>query len=61
MGFPSVSAVKNMPAKQQTWVQSLSKEDPLEKDMPTHSTSLPWEIPWAEESRGLQSTGLQRI
>ena len=57
MGFPSGSAVKNMPAKQQTWVQSLSKEDPLEKDMPTHSSSLPWEIPWAEESGGLQSIG----
>ena len=61
MGFPSGSAVKNLPAKQQTWIQCLSKEDPLEKDMATHSSSLAWEIPWAEVSGGLQSTGLQRV
>ena len=51
--------VKNPPAKQETWVQSLSWEDPLEKEMATHSSILAWKIPWTEESGGLQSMGLQ--
>ena len=42
-------------------VQSLSREDPLEKEMATHSNILAWEIPWTEESGGLQSMGLQRV
>ena len=45
---------------QETWVQSLNREDPLEKGIATHSSILAWEIPWTEESGVLQSTGLQR-
>ena len=47
--------VKNQPARQETWVQSLGGEDPLEKEMATHSSILAWEIPWTEEPGGLQS------
>ena len=46
---------------QETWVQSLGQEDPLEKDMATHSSILAWEIPWAEETGRLQSMGSQRV
>ena len=46
---------------QETWVQSLGWEDPLEKEMATHSSILAWRIPWTEEPRGLQSTGSQRV
>ena len=53
--------VKNMPAKQETWVRSLGWEDPLEKGMATHSSILAWRIPWTEEPPGLQSTKLQRV
>ena len=53
--------VKNLPAKQETWVQSLDQEDPLEKEMASHSSVLAWEIPWTEELGGLESIGLQRI
>ena len=49
MGFPSASDVKNLPAMQDTQVQSLSQEDPLEKGMATHSSILAWRIPWTEE------------
>ena len=52
--------VKNPPAKQQTQVGSLGQEDPLEKDMATHSSVLAWEIPWTEEPGELGSTGLQK-
>ena len=52
--------VKYPPAMQETWVGSLSQEDPLEKGLATHSSILAWIIPWREESGGLQSTGLQR-
>ena len=52
---------KRLPAMRETWVQSLGQEDPLGKEMPTHSTILAWEIPWTEEPGGLQSTGLQRV
>ena len=45
--------VKNMPAMQETWVQSLGWDDPLEKEMATHSSILAWEIPWIEELGGL--------
>ena len=41
--------VKNLPAMQETWVQSLGREDPLEKGMATHSSILTWEIPWTED------------
>ena len=46
---------------QETQVQSLGWEDPLEKGMTTHSSSLAWEIPWTEEPSELQSTGLQEL
>ena len=52
--------VKNLPAQQETWVRSLGWEDPLEKDMATHSRSLAWEIAWTEEPGGLQSLGSHR-
>ena len=51
---------KNPSATQETWVLSLDQEDPLEKDMATHSNILAWEIPWTEEPGRLQSVGLQR-
>ena len=53
--------VKNLPAKQKTWVQSLDWEDPLEQEMATHSGILAWEIPWAEKTGRLQFLGLQRV
>ena len=53
--------VKNLPAVQETWVQSLSWEDPLEKGMATLSRILAWSIPWTEEPGGLQSMGSQRV
>ena len=53
--------VKNLPAVQKTWVQSLGQEDPLEKGIVTHSSILAWGIPWTEEPGELQSTGLQRV
>ena len=46
---------------QETQVPSLSQEDPLEKEMATHSNILAWEIPWTEEAGGLQSIGLQQL
>ena len=52
--------VKNPPARQETWVQSLGQEDPLEKEMATHSSILAWEFLWTEESGGLQSMGSQK-
>ena len=53
-------SVKNLPAMRETWVLFLGQEDPLEKEMATHSSILAWEIPWAEEPGGLQSMGSQR-
>ena len=53
--------VKNLPAVQETQVQSLGQEDSLEKEMATHSSTLAWRIPWTEEPGKLQSTGLQRV
>ena len=53
--------VKNLPAIQDTWVQSLGQEGPLGKGIATHSSILAWEIPWTEEPGGLQSMGLQRV
>ena len=51
---------KNLPAKQEMWVQSLGWEDPLEKEMASHSSILAWENPWSEEPGGLQSMGSQK-
>ena len=53
--------LKHLPAMWETWVQSLGQEDPLEKEMATHSSILAWRIPWTEEPDGLQSTGSQRV
>ena len=53
--------VKNLPAAQEAWVQSLGQEDPLEREMATHSGILAWEIPRIEEAGGLQSIDLQRV
>ena len=53
--------VKHLPTMQETRVQSLDWEDPLEKEMATHSSILAWEIPWMEEPGRLQSMGLQRV
>ena len=53
--------VRDLPAMWETWVQSLSWEDPLKKGMATHSSILVWEIPWTEEPSRLQSMGLQRV
>ena len=52
--------VKNLTAVRETWVQSLGREDPLEKEIATHSSVLAWRIPWTEEPSGLQSMGSQR-
>ena len=61
MDFPYGSAVKCLPAMQKTCVQSLGQEYPLEKEMATHSSVLPWKIPWREEPGGPQFVGLQRV
>ena len=53
--------VKNLLAMQETWVQSLGREDPLEKGVAIHSSILAWRIPWTEEPGGLQSLGSQRV
>ena len=53
--------VKCLPAMLMTQVQSLGREDPVEKEMPTHSSTLAWKIPWTEEPGRLQSMGLQRV
>ena len=51
--------VKNLNVVQETWVQSMGQEDPLEKNMATHSSILAWRSPWTEEPGGLQSIGSQ--
>ena len=56
-----VQTVKCLSAMRETWVRSLGWEDPLEKEMATHSSNLAWKIPWMEEPGRLQSMGLQRI
>ena len=53
--------LKCLTAMWETWVRSLGQEDPLEKEMATHSNILAWRIPWIEELGGLQSTGSQRV
>ena len=60
-GFPGGSVVKNLPATQETQVQSLGWEDPLEEGMETHSSILAWRIPCIERPGGLQSMGSQRV
>ena len=53
--------VKHLPTMRETQVQSLGQEDPLEKEMATHLSTLAWKIPWMEEPGWLQSMGLQRV
>ena len=53
--------MKNLPTVQETWVQSLGQEDPLEKGMTTQSSILAWKIPWTEDPGGLYSMGSQRV
>ena len=59
-GFNS-QMVKYLPTMRETWVRSLGREDPLEKEMATHSSTLAWKIPWTEEHGRLQSMGFQRV
>ena len=61
VGFLVSQTVKNAPAMQETWIQSLGWEDPLEKGMAIHSSFLAWRIPWTQETGGLQSMGSQWV
>ena len=61
LGSLVVQRLKRLPAMWGTWVQSLGREDPLEKKMATHSSILAWKISWTEEPGRLQSMGLQRV
>ena len=60
-GFLVAQRLKRLPAVQETWVRFLSQEDPLEKEMATHSSILAWRIPWMEGPGRLQSMGSQRV
>ena len=57
----AAQVIKNLLAMQETWVQSLGQEEPLEKGMATHSSIPAWRIPWTEEPGGLESMGSQRV
>ena len=62
MGASQVAQrVKRLPATWETWVPSLGQEDPLEKEMATHSSTLAWKIPWTEQPGRLQPMGSQRV
>ena len=61
LASPVVQTVTNLVAMWETWIRSLGQEDPLEKGMATHSSILPWRVPWTEEPGGLQSMGLQIV
>ena len=56
-----VQMVKHLPTMREIWVRSLGREDPLEKEMATHSSTLAWKIPWTVEPGRLQSVGSQRL
>ena len=60
-GLPQCSVVKNPPAMQEMWVQSLGQEYPLEEEMATHFSTLSWRIPWTEEPGWLQPIESQRV
>ena len=60
MGAQDREQVENLPAMQETWVQSLGGEGPLEKEIATHSSIFAWRIPWTEEPGGLQSMGVTK-
>ena len=53
--------LKHLPTMWETWILALGQEDPLEKEMTTHSSTLAWKIPWTKEPSRLQSLGLQKI
>ena len=53
--------LKHLPAMRETWIPSLGREDPLEKEMATHSSIVAWRIPWTEETGRLQSIASQRV
>ena len=53
--------LKHLPTMWETWILALGQEDPLEKEMTTHSNTLAWKIPWTKEPSRLQSMGLQKI
>ena len=59
--FPENKKEMNLPAVQKTWVKSLGQEDPLEKEMATHSSLLAWRIPWTGEPGGFTSMGSHRV
>ena len=59
--FLVAQRVKLLPTIRETWVRSLGRKDPLEKEMATHSSILAWEVPWTKEPGRLQSMGLQRV
>ena len=61
VGCHDGSVVKNPPAMQETQVQFLGEEDPLEEEVATHSSILAWKIPWTEQPGGLRSMGSQRM
>ena len=63
MGLPwwTSQMVKHLSAMQETWVRTLGWEDPLEKDMAIHSSTIAWKIPWTEEPGRLRSMGSQRV
>ena len=59
--LPLAQMVKRLTAIRETWIHSLGRKDPLEKEMAAHSSTLAWNIPWMEEPGGLQSLGSQRV
>ena len=61
VGSLVAQTVKSLPAMQETQVRSQGQEDPLEKEMATHSSTLAWKIPWTEEPGGVQPMGSQRV
>ena len=61
MTYLVAQTIKHLPAMWETQVRSLGREDPLEKEMATHSSTLAWKIPWTEEPGRLQSVGSQRV
>ncbi|CAM9440380.1 unnamed protein product [Rangifer tarandus platyrhynchus] len=61
LDFPAAQTIKNLPAMQETRVQSLSREDPLEEGVATHPSILAWRIPWMEKPSRVQSKGSQRV
>ena len=61
MPILAAQTVKRLSTVQETWVRSLGQEDPLEKEMAIHSSTIAWKIPWTEEAGRVQSMGSQRV